>query len=308
MFERSAKTAGNRMEWSDIRVFLAIARERTLGAAARKLGQTQPTMGRRLRTLETALGNKLFQRTLGGFALTDEGAALLPLAERMEEDALAIERQMSGQAHQLEGVLRITSIEWFGAHVLSPLLAEFATYHPRVTVELLTDQRFLSLSRREADMAFRFGPFDEPDVVSRKILRVSYGAYIRKGLIHPKAGDGTNSNLMALDAAFAGTPDDTWLQVTLPHARTIFRSNSRSVQASMCAAGAGVAVLPRSLGDAMTELERLHLGSEPPGRDMWIGYHRDLGRLARLRALLDFVAARIAGSQDFPGETSRKIG
>lgn len=297
------------MEWSDIRVFLAIAREGTLGAAARKLGQTQPTMGRRLRTLEAALGNKLFQRTTGGFALTDEGTALLPLAERMEDDALAIERQMSGQAHHLEGGLRITSIDWFGARVLSPVLAEFATCHPRVTVELLTDQRFLSLSRREADMAFRFGPFDEPDVVSRKILQVSYGAYIRKGLGHPKAGDGTNTNLMALDAAFAGTPDDTWLQVTLPNASTIFRSNSRGVQATMCAAGAGVAVLPRSLGDTMTELERLDLGSTPPSRDMWIGYHRDLGRLARLRALLDFVVARLAGSQDvFLGKASRKIG
>ena len=296
------------MEWSDIRVFLAIAREGTLGAAARKLGQTQPTMGRRLRTLEAALGNKLFQRTNSGFALTDEGAALLPLADRMEEDALAIERQMSGHAHHLEGVLRVTSIDWFGVHVLSPVLAEFATYHPRVTVELLTDQRFLSLSRREADMAFRFGPFDEPDVVSRKILQVSYGAYIRKGLNHPKAGDGTGTNLMALDAAFAGTPDDTWLQVTLPNARTTFRSNSRGVQASMCAAGAGAAVLPRSLGDTMTELERLDLGSTPPSRDMWIGYHRDLGRLARLRALLDFVVARLAGSQDSLGKTSQKIG
>ncbi|MCE9523852.1 MAG: LysR family transcriptional regulator, partial [Alphaproteobacteria bacterium] len=158
------------MEWSDIRVFLAIAREGTLGAAARKLGQTQPTMGRRLRALEAALGNKLFQRTTSGFALTDEGTALLPPAERMEEEALAIERQVAGQAHHLEGMLRLTSIDWFAAVVLGPVLAEFGSQHPRVTVELLTDQRFLSLSRREADVAFRFGPFDEPDVVSRKLL------------------------------------------------------------------------------------------------------------------------------------------
>lgn len=40
------------MDWSDLRIFLAIAREGTLGAAARKIGQTQPTMGRRLRALE----------------------------------------------------------------------------------------------------------------------------------------------------------------------------------------------------------------------------------------------------------------
>ena len=51
------------MEWSDLRIFLAIAREGTLGGAARRLGLTQPTMGRRLRALETAVGQTLFQRT-----------------------------------------------------------------------------------------------------------------------------------------------------------------------------------------------------------------------------------------------------
>ena len=57
------------MEWSDLRIFLAIAREGTLGAAARRIGQTQPTMGRRLRALEEAVGHTLFQRTSDGFEL-----------------------------------------------------------------------------------------------------------------------------------------------------------------------------------------------------------------------------------------------
>jgi DNA-binding transcriptional LysR family regulator len=283
------------MEWSDIRVFLAIAREGTLGAAARTVGQTQPTMGRRLRSLEAALGNKLFQRTTGGFTLTDEGAALLPRAERMEEEALAIQRQISGQAHHLEGPLRITSIDWFGGYVLSPVLTEFTALHPHVTIELLTDQRFLSLSRREADLAFRIGPFNEPGVVSRKLMQLRYGAYIREGSKHPRAGDGAGATLMALDTTFAGTPDDSWLQRMLPNARTTFRSNSRSVQAKMCAEGAGVAVLPCDIGDMLAGVERLRLGDEPPSRDVWIGYHRDLGRLARLRALLDLMLARLAG-------------
>jgi DNA-binding transcriptional LysR family regulator len=222
-------------------------------------------------------------------------AALLPRAERMEDEALAIQRQISGQAHNLEGALRITSIDWFGGVVLSPVLAEFAALHPYVTVELLTDQRFLSLSRREADLAFRFEPFDEPDVVSRKLLAVRYGAYIREGSKHPKAGDGAGVTLMALDATFAGTPDDTWLQRMFPNGRTTFRSNSRSVQARMCAAGAGVAILPCDIGDTLPGVKRLRLGEEPLRRDVWIGYHRDLGRLARLRALLDLTLARLAG-------------
>lgn len=282
------------MEWSDLRIFLAIAREGTLGAAARKQAQTQPTMGRRLRALEIAVGHKLFQRTRDGFVLTDEGSTLLGHAERMEEEALAIERRLAGHTQQLDGVLRLTSSEWFGAHVLTPVLAEFALLHPQVTIELLTDSRFLSLSRREADLAFRIRPFEEPDVVSRKLLHMHYRAYQRKGLAHPVAGDGEGSALLGLDSAFAGSPDDSWLQTMLPKARTLFRSNSRDVQAGMCARGMGIAVLPVPLGDGTSGIERIDFGVEPPGRDTWIGYHRDLRRLARLRAMLDLVIARLA--------------
>ncbi len=77
------------MQWSDLCVFLAIAREGTLAAAARANGQSQPTMGRRLRALEQDVGQTLFQRTSDGFVLTDEGAAVLAHAERMEEEARA---------------------------------------------------------------------------------------------------------------------------------------------------------------------------------------------------------------------------
>ncbi|MBU4569663.1 MAG: LysR family transcriptional regulator, partial [Alphaproteobacteria bacterium] len=62
-----------------------------------------------------------------------------------------------------------------------------------------------------------------------------------------------------------------------------------------CAEGAGIAILPCDIGDTLAGVERLHLGGEPPKRDVWIGYHRDLGRLARLRALLDLTLARLAG-------------
>jgi DNA-binding transcriptional LysR family regulator len=283
------------MEWSDLRIFLAIARAGTLGGAARKLALTQPTMGRRLGALEAALGQRLFQRTPAGFVLTDEGTLLLSHAERIEEEALAIERKLAGQSQQLEGTLRITSSDWFGTHVLAPVLAEYANRHPGVTLELLTDARLLSLSRREADVAFRIRPFDEGDVVSRKLLHMRYAVYQQEGLPVPVAGDGTGSTLLALESSFAGLPDDSWLPSMLPRARIALRSNSRDVQARLCAQGTGIAVLPTPLGDATRGLQRLDLGAEPPGRDTWIGYHRDLRGLSRLRALLDLVVSRLAG-------------
>jgi DNA-binding transcriptional LysR family regulator len=282
------------MEWSDLRVFLAVAREGTLGAAARKLGQTQPTMGRRLQALERALGHPLFQRTKDGFVLTDEGSVVLSHAERMEEEVLAFQRQLTGQEQQLDGMLRITSSDWFGEYVLTPVIADFSKQYPRVIVELLTDSRMLSLSRREADLAFRITPFDEPDVVSRKLLRMSYGVYTAADYPRPKAGDGVGAALLVMNVAFGGMPEVAWLQRMLPGARVSFRSNSRAAQARMCVKGAGVAVLPRPLGDAIENLQRIDLGEEPPARDTWVGHHRDMRRLARLRALLDVVVARLA--------------
>lgn len=282
------------MEWSDVRVFLAIARAGTLGAAARNLALTQPTVGRRLSTLEETLGQKLFQRTSDGFVLTDEGASMLGPAERMEDEALSIERQLAGQAHQLEGALKITSSDWFGTHVLAPVLAEFAAQQPKITVELITEARFFNLSRREADLAFRISPFKEPDVVSRKLLHMPYAIYARKGIKPPRLGDGQGVSLIALDSGFAGTPDDSWLQKKLPKANVVFRSNSRDVQAKMCEQGIGISVLPVPLGDRLVDVRRLKLGEEPPGRDTWVGYHRDLRRLARLRALMDLVVKRLA--------------
>ncbi len=281
------------MEWSDVRIFLAIARAGTLGAAARTLKVTQPTVGRRLRALETAIGHTLFQRTRGGLVPTDEGEAMRTHAERMEQEALAIDRRIAGQARQLEGALRLTSPDWFAVHVLPSVLAEFSRQHPRVTIELNTEARFLDLSRREADLAFRIRPFEERDVVSRKLLHMPYDAYQRQGKPRLEDGDGSHCALIGLDAAFAGLPDDSWLQSRLPKARMMFRCNNRDVQARLCAQGLGIAVLPRPLGDAIPELERLDLGERPPGRHTWIGYHRDLRRQARLRAFLDLVVARL---------------
>ncbi len=282
------------MDWGDLRIFLAIAREGTLGAAARKLGQSQPTMGRRLRALEDAVGQTLFQRTGEGFVLTDEGAGVLSHAERMEDEALALQRQLAGQDLHFDGMLRLSSPDWFGAHVLTPVVAEFAARQPHVVVEIVTSARFYSLSRREADMIFRIQPFDEPEALSRRLMHIPYAAYVKSGLACPRAGDGAGTKLITMHTAFAEMPDVLWLKRVLPRAEIISRSNNRDVQGRMCALGAGVAVLPQPLGDALPGVERVNLGEEPPGRDMWVGYHRDMKRLARLRALLGLVIERLA--------------
>lgn len=277
------------LEWSDIRLFLAIAREGTLGAAARKLGLTQPTMGRRLKTLEAAVGHSLFQRTPDGFVLTDEGTVVMVHAERMEEEAIALQRQLAGTENTLSGTLRISCSDWFGVHVLAPILADFRRVHSHVVVEILTDAKLLNLARREADLVFRIRPFTEPDVISRKLLHIPYGLYVAKGSDDPSPGTGAGFSMIIMDEAFGSMPDVGWLKGRFPNATVSMRSNNRDVQARLCAGGAGMAVLPRPLGDSMDGLKRIEVSEAPPGRDTWLGYHKDLRRLPRLRALIQLV-------------------
>lgn len=96
---------GVKMDWSDVRIFLAVARSGTLGAAGRLLKISHPTVSRRLQALEEATGQTLFQRTADGYVLTEEGAAVLTMAEHMEEAALAMERRLAGDVQKLEGTL-----------------------------------------------------------------------------------------------------------------------------------------------------------------------------------------------------------
>ena len=275
------------LEWSDVRIFLSIARSGTLGAAAKQVGQTQPTMGRRLRSLEETVGHVLFRRTRDGFVLTDEGAAVLAYAERMEEEALGFSRALAGKDAHLTGLLRVSSSDWFGVQVLTPVFARFLAKHRDVSLELVTDSRRYNLARREADLVFRITPFDEPDVIQRKLMHVDYALYGRIDLVAPLAGDGEGHALISMDSAFGALPDVEWVKRMLPKARIAFGSNNRGAQARMCAEGGGFAVLPCPLGDTTPGLQRIDLGEAPPGRDVWLGYHRDLRRVARLRSLLE---------------------
>lgn len=284
------------MDWSDLKIFLAIAREGSLGAAGRTLGQTQPTMGRRLKALEQQIGHMLFQRTQHGFIPTDEGLALLVHAERMEIEAQAAMRELSGAQTQLSGLLRVSCSDWFGELLLTPVIAEFSARFPGVIVELLTDPRLYSLPHREADCVMRILPFDDPDVVSRRLLRTQYAVYAQTGKADSITDDGSGCQLVLMDTAFGNMPDVDWIRGLLPNATIAARSNSRQTQARLCALGVGLAVLPQALGDATAGIARVDLGELPPPRDTWLGYHRDMRRQPRLSRFVELVVERLADS------------
>jgi len=282
------------MEWSDVPIFLAVVRGRSFGEAARSLGVSHPTVGRRIKALEDEAEQALFRRTGDGLVLTDAGDAVLTVAESMEDSALAMERRLAGNRGRLEGILRISAAEWFASHVLAPVLAELARRHPAVVPEVIASHRLLNLSRREADVAFRIVPFTEPDIVQRRLVTIPYGLYGSADTAAALENDPASVGLILMNTAQSHFPDVAWLLDRFPHARRAFTSTSRAVQAQMCLRGMGIAVLPRPLGDATAGLQRIDTPEAPPGRDVWVGYHYDLRHMDRLRAMLDIADAMLA--------------
>lgn len=286
------------LDWDDLRLFLAIARAGTLTAAADSLHLSQPTAGRRLRGLEQACGCALFQRTPHGLRPTDEGELMLRHAVRIEAETLALSREFAGSGEGLGGQLRLSSSDWFAARVLAPAAAGFAAAHRGVAFEIIGDHRLLSLERREADLAFRFQPFDGADIVRRHFAHIRYGLYASAGYLDahgPIDWDrpGAHHAVITMDSQFDHLADVLWLRRLLPEAPLTLRSNSRETQGAACAAGAGLAVLPRVIGDGLG-LVALAPPTSPPGRDVWLGYHHDLKRLRRLRLFIDHLVSVVA--------------
>jgi DNA-binding transcriptional LysR family regulator len=288
------------VDWDELRFFLAVARRRTLSAAAHDLGVTQPTVGRRIAAFEHRLGAVLFVRGSDGFALSAAGAQILAHAEQMEREALAVERGVSGRDLGLRGVVRVTASEWLVTSVLSPMLGELLARHPQLELELVADQRHLNLSRREADIALRPRQFPHDAVVQRQAASLGFGLYAAPRYLAahgtPAAGEGHGHAIIAMVDGVGDIARD-WLAAALPGARCAARSNGRDAMAALAAAGIGLACLARVVGDAAPALHRVATPLPPPAPTLWLGMHRDARRVPRVRTVASYLVERLRAMQ-----------
>lgn len=286
------------LDWDDLRFFLAVAQHGSLSSAARSLRVTQPTVGRRLDALERRLGSRLFHRTPAGFTLTATGEGIRAHVERMEQDALAAERQATGRDIGLSGTVRVSTTEWLAGHVLGPLLVPLGSRHPGLELELSADVRRVNLTQREADLALRVVPFEQQDIFQRRLARVAFGLYATEDYL---ARHGTpdferqceGHALVLMSDEQGPIADVAWLRTVAGRARAAFRVNNRDVQARVAGAGAGLACLPRYLGDSVEGLRRLATPTPAPVKDLWLGVHRDQRATPRVKAVADFIAREL---------------
>ncbi len=275
-------------DWDDLRVFLTLAGEGKLTSAARRLDVSHPTVARRIKALEDAVGTRLFDRLPDRFVLTAAGEELMADAQAMERAAESIHRRSAGLGDTAHGVVRLSAGE---------AMAGFIARHlPRlrhglscIEVELAASHMLANLSRREADLMIRAQMPDLASIVTRRLGRVAYAVYANPALAaaRPSRDWLKRQPWIGFDDEHDYMPGQNWVLQLLDGARPVVRVNNWLVLHEAARAGAGLAVLPCHLGDGDSALRRLGPVLDEIEGDQWLLVHQDLRTLPRVRAVMD---------------------
>jgi DNA-binding transcriptional LysR family regulator len=281
------------LDWGHLRFFLELARTGSLSRAANRLGVDRNTVARRVGALEEELGLPLFERGPQGWTRTAAGDELAALATRVEEDVLAIARHADARDTALSGTVRLTTATHLAAFLLVPALPRLRERHPGLVLEVAADQRTFDLTRREADLALRFGRPRDAGLVTRKLSDVAYGLYAGTAYAAGRRSvDLDRDAFVGFDDSLAGVPQERWLARVAPGRRVVFRSNSTASLQAAARAGMGVAVLPCFVAEHDPALVRLD-GPQPVNHELWLLVHGDLRRTPRVRAVIEWVDALV---------------
>jgi len=281
-------------DWNDLTYFLAVARHGSTIAAGKALGLSQSTVHRRLSELERRLGHKLVTRHTTGYRLTAFGEALLPYAEHVEAAIKALERHVGDAAHDVAGIIRVTCPEPI-VYRMTALIDRFHAKHPTLRVEFVTSDRYLDLSKGEADVAFRSGDTDD-ELVGRKIADSVWAVYASRGYVErhgqpERIEDLSRHALVCFDESLSQHRASKWLAEVAPGATIAARNNSVLGLVYAVKAGVGVGPLPTAVGDDQQDLVRV-LGPIPELARSWrLLTHPDLRRTPRVAAFFDFIIA-----------------
>ncbi len=285
----------NDLNWQGIQEFLAVAKAGSLSAAARQLGVSQPTVGRRIEALEAKLDAPLFIRTPQGLNITETGEKVLDHAELMSDEAHAIERIVSGRQTGLTGTVTIASLEGLGAGWLAAQFEDFYARYPDINLQLTMQLHAVDLLRREADIAVRLFRPTQLDLIARKVGDIGFGFYASPGYIKRKGELKSIADLERHDVVLPDAEVTRYVEATLHKksvrmGRVTFRSNNMMALQVASAKGYGIGIHTCIVADQDPGLVRMLPGENLIEQEVWLVTHKELRRSARIRAVFDFLS------------------
>ncbi|UUX48072.1 LysR family transcriptional regulator [Nisaea acidiphila] len=262
------------LDWYELQVLAAVRRSGSIAGAARLLGVDQTTVSRRLARLQEAAGMDLLVRGPGRrLSLTALGEELAVRAQRMEAESEAAAALLGERHGAVAGTVRLTAVPVLVNRLLAPAAGPLLAAHPDLALELVPENRDLSLTRREADLALRLARpvTGGSEVKARRIGTLSYKVYERRS--------GTHSEGWVLyEEAMAHLPHARWLarQARRPGeaAAGLHVGDAETAQEAV-ASGTGRSILPVQVAEGDARLRAVERAWEEalPEREIWLLSH-----------------------------------
>ena len=282
-------------DWNHIRAFLATAETGSFSAAARNLGQTQPTLSRQIAALEQDLGVMLFERVGRALEITQAGMELLEHTRLMGDAANQIALIASGQAQSIDGLVRITASDVMSAYFLPDLLREVRAQAPRLRIDVIASNDIQDLMRREADIAIRHVRPEQPELIAKLVQEASGHFYATTEYLNHAGRPKSKRALSQHEFISFGNTDQMIaylkpLGIHLSDENFRLGSQNGIVAWEYAKQGFGIAPMSEVVGDATPGVERVMPGMEPIKFPIWLTTHRELHTSRRIRLVFDLLA------------------
>ncbi|MFT4150482.1 MAG: LysR family transcriptional regulator [Paracoccaceae bacterium] len=284
------------MDWDDLRVFLAVARGDSLSAAGKALRVDPATVGRRVARLEEAMGARLFARGPQGYALTEEGARLLPHAERAEGAMQGAAEALTGGSG-LTGQIRVGAPDGCANYLLPQVLAAICDDNPGLEAQIVALPRVFNLSRREADMAIGVSRPTAGRLVVQKLTDYRLHLAASRDYLDRIGGVASLEDLRR--HRLVGYIPDMIFDKELDYLAEVgagavaLASNSVSVQLNWLRTGGGVGIVHDFSLPAAPGLVKVLADQVSLTRSFWLVRHADDGRVARLARFAELLVTGV---------------
>lgn len=261
-----------------------------MSGAARQLGITQPTVGRHIAALETALGVVLFTRSPTGLLPTAVAHTLRDHAETMARTAAALERAASAQGDEVRGVVRVSASEVVGVEILPPILTQLRQQHPHLKVELILTNRLSDLLQLEADIAVRMVRPSQEQLLARRVGLIEVGLHARDDYLQ-QHGTPQQMQDLAVHSVIGFDQENAFIRslAIKGFERSAFALSSDSdlAQLALIRAGAGIGGCQVQLAKRDPRLHRVLPEAFALKLDTWVTMHEDLRNSPRCRVMFD---------------------
>lgn len=295
-----------RLDWEDLRYFLAISREGSLSGAARTLGVHPSTVSRRLESLEAELQGTLFRRSPDGLKATEMALKISGPGRSLQRQVQLIEDLLTGESSKLAGRVRIAVTTTFDEFFLSRQICGLLEKYPDIRPHIISGSALLDLVAGEADIALRFsgvesGPpvptAQQDELRARLITSIRCYVYASKCYLERQHLDDSAcpSELCFITPNQSWMPGADWVKEFIPEENQIASSNYFGGTLDLVQSGIGAAILPSFVASRGCDLVRMKEPGCVDERELWIVWPIDLKRVARVQAVVDFIQECVQG-------------